>query len=429
MSGPKTSKYTLTLEQRKRLEEEQRRWREREEEKRRFELEMQKKVLNMMRLDDEVKAVNSQIMELDNLRKESGYEMPWLSEIKESIVSIIETQNSLDNSSATISADVRNENVKIDLMLRTIAKLKSSCSEHISETKERYGRELETKIEAGFHLSFADIGNIKRKVNPVVKKINETLEEINDFCLSEPLKQQLNSIRTALAGITDQAYLKNYYAIVVRPFIKSCEDYVAIHDEHDELMIRYAMLAAECKVEPRIIPYTREAVEEVKTEIQLLEKRAAEQMEREYIKTALDEAMQELGYELIGDRVLEKRSGRRIQHELYSLDDGTAVDVTYSDNGQITMELGGLDQNDRQPDYQEAVQLVEDMKSFCVDYDILTQKLAERGIQSDRLSIMPPTVEFAQIINENDFSIRKKVTRFSVSNKTKKGTSTQRREI
>lgn len=52
--------------------------------------------------------------------------------------------------------------------------------------------------------------------------------------------------------------------------------------------------------------------------------------ERSYINEALDAVMKEMGYELVGDRTQVKKTGKRVRHELYSLREGTAVDVTFA---------------------------------------------------------------------------------------------------
>ena len=122
--------------------------------------------------------------------------------------------------------------------------------------------------------------------------------------------------------------------------------------------------------------------------------------------------MREMGYEMVGDRVVTKRTGKRIRHELYALHDGTAVDVTYADNGQISMELGGIGHSDRQPTSAESEQLVDDMRSFCQDYATLEKKLAERGVMTAHISRMPPAVEYAQIFNANDYAMTKPVSNY-----------------
>ncbi len=333
------------------------------------------------------------------------------------------------NGKASFSSLVlKKNNEQLCSMIHSITRCLSTCSEGIKIESERYRAELDSIIDSGFHLSFSGLGASKKENNTQINRINEALADISDLTLSKSLEDHLSSIRKKANEITDLSFLKNFYTVVVIPFVKECREYTAIKAEHDELLILYATLAAECGVSPKSVPYTREGIVFLKDEINILEQQIAEQREKEYIKAALDEAMREMGYELVGDRVVHKRSGKRIRHELYSLEDGTAVDVTYSDNGQISMELGGIDQVDRQPDANESAQLVEDMRSFCSDYELLEKKLAERGVQMRRISIMPPSAEYAQIFNENDYNMHISVSRYSAAIKKRNTNKVMRRD-
>ena len=351
-----------------------------------------------------------------------------MSYTKDTVSTIKNQLERMSGKSSSSSSALKKENEQICLMIHTITRCLSVCSEGIRTETERYRAELDSIIDSGFHLSFSGLGSRKKEDNAEINRINEALADISDLDLSYSLQEHLNSIREKANEITDPSFLKNFYSVVVIPFLKDCREYAAIQAEHDELLIHYVTLAAECGVSPKPIPYTREGIEFLKDEISILEQQIAEQREKEYIKAALDEAMREMGYELVGDRVVHKKTGKRIRHELYSMEDGTAVDVTYSDNGQISMELGGIDRTDRQPDANESAQLVEDMRSFCSDYEILEKKLAERGVQTRRISIMPPSAEYAQIFNEDDYNMHRSVSRYSTATKRRTADKVMRRE-
>ncbi len=429
MSGPKSSSYTLTYEQRRKILEEQQRQREREEEQRRIEAEKGKRNELLKKLDMEAKGLDSQIERSKQLKKESGYEMPWLDEADRKLKDAQDVSTKAKQQREKTSKELRETNNKVSATIIETAKHRSLCADHIAKTTVKFRKELDSKIAEGFHLSFSRIGVEKRKKdNTQINSINEALSQLAGLTLSEKQQEKLKTIREKADEITDSSYLQNFYAVVVAPFVKECRGYEAVRDEHDELLIKYAVLAAECGVSTKPIPYTQEGIEFVKDEIARLEQLALEQKEREYIKKSLDEAMQEMGYELIGDRVASKKNGKRIRHELYSLGNGTAVDVTYSENGQITMELGGIDETDRQPDADESAQLVEDMKNFCGDYDALAKRLAEKGITTKRLNILPPTIEHAQIINSNDYKMKKAVSRYSTMRQRRKNASVMRKE-
>ena len=76
--------------------------------------------------------------------------------------------------------------------------------------------------------------------------------------------------------------------------------------------------------------------------------------EQAYLRQCVDETMEEMGYVLIGKRELTRRNGKKYRNELYLFDEGTAVSVTRSEDGQIVMELGGLGAENRLPTEQES---------------------------------------------------------------------------
>jgi hypothetical protein len=80
--------------------------------------------------------------------------------------------------------------------------------------------------------------------------------------------------------------------------------------------------------------------------------------------------------------------------------------VTYDANGQIAMELGGLDEVDRVPAPQEATALCEDMADFCTSFAAFEERLAARGVVlRERIAHLPPDERHAQIINVQDYEL------------------------
>ena len=81
------------------------------------------------------------------------------------------------------------------------------------------------------------------------------------------------------------------------------------------------------------------------------------------------------------------------------------------------MEVGGVDDKDREPDENERVTLQKYMESFCKDFHKIEQKLSERGVVvGTRLSMAPSDEAYAQIINYSDYILDVAVQTF-VSNK------------
>jgi hypothetical protein len=139
--------------------------------------------------------------------------------------------------------------------------------------------------------------------------------------------------------------------------------------------------------------------------------------------------MQEMGYTVVGNRDVVKRNGKRFRNELYLFDEGTAVNVTYSSDGQITMELGGIGLEDRLPTAAESASLSSDMRTFCDDYSEIERRLRKKGIITKRISILPPDEQYAQIINVADYNMSVNVSEYEAKGSKKHTRETKSRRI
>ena len=150
--------------------------------------------------------------------------------------------------------------------------------------------------------------------------------------------------------------------------------------------------------------YERQQAEERKEAKRRREAEIWRQLEQQLIADTVDEVMKEMGYDLIGRREVRKRSGKHFKNELFRFGEGTAVNVTYSPDGQISMELGGIAGEDRIPSEEETELLTKDMETFCGEFAEFERRMLERGvIVGNRVAMMPPAPEYASIININDY--------------------------
>ena len=159
-----------------------------------------------------------------------------------------------------------------------------------------------------------------------------------------------------------------------------------------------------------------------------MEKIVVEQKEQAYIADCVDEVMADMGYDLIGRREVHKKSGRHFKNELYRFGEGTAVNITYSSEGQIAMELGGIAKEDRVPTPEETEVLTAEMESFCGEFAEFEKRMQEKGvIVGSRIALMPPAAEHAAIINVNDYETENDtlITEMSVTGKRKKAAGTK----
>lgn len=298
----------------------------------------------------------------------------------------------------------------------------------LAKTKNAFQSDAIDIIVEGFDISFSNLRKSKEVVdNDVVRRINEISLELGGMHLSEQLLHKWKRIQNKANEIDNIDFIENFYSMTIYPFLKECrkfnDEYTNAGSEYKELIIKYEVLTEELGIEQEIISFSIDDLEFLRAETERLENVLKKNREYEYISRTVDDVMIELGYKLAGNRNVTKKNGRKFQNELFTYHEGTAVNVTYSDTGQIAMELGGLDEVDRIPDDREAEALTDEMHSFCNDYKQIEQLLKQRGIEMTRLNTLPPEPQYAQIINVSDYKLHQSVTNFKAL-KTKRNSET-----
>lgn len=418
MSGPKTSYYTLTPEQLKILQEQLER-----------ELLRQENLGKLQRISSTLKTIESQFKEdaekaselLERTQNDSGFSSKIIelrNEIKV-ITSDISTVSS-DASFEIVEAKLKKANASVKNIDKIVAEINNISKSNDIALKN----DINEKIAKGFNSSFAQM--LKQKKNIKKEEIQENIERLShNAILPKSYIAELCSASEKLKVISDDNFLKNFNAVTVYPLIKKCEQHITEYDvcksEYDELIIKYEALCKTLGINAEITECTNSGIRYLKEKISMLEAQLSKSAEQEYISDCIDEVMVEMGYDLLGHRDVTKRNGKHFHNELYTFSEGTAVNVTYSSEGKITMELGGLDSIDRLPTDIEKQHLCEEMYEFCGDFKEIEKRLAAKGVISRHISILPPEAEFAQIINTKDYEIKQETTELSVKKKQKQG--------
>ena len=424
MSGPKTSRYTLTPEQRKILAEQ-----------RQIQREIQKNTVmlkqNVAGLKEIVSKVDTEIAQFRRIVSETGkstFEIDTLESVRNKAMQILNDAGTVSEKSGL--SVMESTNKKLKEMTKVLSDGEVKMSSELRKANEEFREEINAAISEGFTISFIRIEEELPAVNmsDYTSKIDATLEEIRGFQISNELRAKFIVLKEKAAEIDSIDFIENYYAMSIIPFLKECQAYNSLFLEYgarfEELCAEYEVLVGELGVPKKQFSFSLESIEELEKEIQDMQKIIQRKEEQEYISECVDKAMQEMGYKVIGNREVVRKDGRRFTNELYLFDEGTAVNVTYSDEGQITMELGGLDDQDRIPSEAECQSLAQDMVSFCDDYLKIEEKLRAMGIVSHRVSILPPEAQFAQIINTSDYCMKEDVVSYEAK-KTHKSTATQ----
>lgn len=418
MSGPKTSSYTLTAEQRRLL-------RELAKLQRKIEVDKERIKENSKQVSGIVSEIDTAISKISKLS--SGNELyKDLLQMRNEAMEVVNYSKELQNSNDIISLNA--QNTKLKRVLNNLLGSKDGYNKKIALLRQASNEKFAEIVSNNGIISFK---NFVRKVdnkeleelNNLANNIKNTLSGVNQSHLPLDYKAELNDLLIQLSEMDSIEFMKNFYAMSVKPMLKKCADYENFYqeyyEEYETLVAQYSVVAKEAGVEPERIAFSIGALNILQQKIEELEDTISYLKEQEYISKCVEDAMQEMGYNVIGNREVVKKSGRKFRNELYLFDEGTAINVTYTDNGQISMELGGLDNRDRIPTNAESIALADTMYSFCDSYAELEKRLLKKGIVTKHISILPPEEQYAQIINVEDYEMCEKVSEYNV-NTTKK---------
>lgn len=316
---------------------------------------------------------------------------------------------------------LREMNRKIDSIVKEAQEIYDQQRLKIKELSVSYTYD---DIDAGMELNIDQ--EIRRPLSYIERQqgaIQEILDTVGKLNLSHELLRELSEIEKKTREITDRTFIDNYYAMTVIPFVKRCGQQdkwmEKNRDEFNELVSRH-MYCCEYLGIPQQMTYvcSPENFQALREAVEQLESQCLQAEEQNYIAKSMDEVMRDMGYRVIGDREVTKKNGKRFRNELYHFSEGTAVNITYAAEGQIGMELGGMDTCDREPTEAEGYVLCDEMAEFCEHVPEIEKRLKDKGILlAKRITQLPPTEDYAQIINVSDYCLKDAAEQFDVSSR------------
>lgn len=393
MSGPKSSRYTLTPEQRRILAEqraiERRKSIASENIKRN-----NKRLLQIGSMFSTAKQVSDEL--LSRSANDGGFATKLL-ELNRVIAPVAPIVARTDNNDVN---SLENTAKEVAESLARAEKIASELSVISAKNEIALHDSLSADIDKGFSTSFADIQTASQTtISESKSKIRSQLIEMkNNQNLPKELVGELNAALSKIDAIDNEAFLKNYSSVTVSPLLKRCRQYLyeyeACNEEFEKLYAEYIALCDFYFYVAQEYPCCYASIEALKTEIKRIKDTVDADDEQAYISDCLDEVMEEMGYTVIGSRKVTKKNGKHFRNELYTYGEGTAVNVTYSSDGKIAMELGGVDATDRLPNDHETAVLCESMEQFCDDFKEIEKRLLAKGVVlADRISLLPPSAE------------------------------------
>ena len=331
--------------------------------------------------------------------------------------------NSLESTSKEVAASLaKAEKIASEL---SVISAKNEIALHAS---------LSADIDKGFSTSFADIQIVSQTtISESKSKIRSQLIEMkNNQNLPKELVDELDATLSKIDSIDNEAFLKNYSSVTVSPLLKRCRQYLneyeACHEQFETFYAEYIALCDLYFYVAQEYPCCNASIELLKAEIKRIKDTVDADDEQAYISDCLDEVMEEMGYTVIGSREVTKKNGKHFRNELYTYGEGTAVNVTFSSDGKIAMELGGIDATDRLPNDHETSVLCESMEHFCDDFKEIEKRLLAKGVVlADRISLLPPSAEYAQIINTTDYNMTEKAE--TLQTKKQRRATTKRKAL
>lgn len=425
MSGPKSARYTLTPEQRRILAEA----RERERKTKR-----------------ELDKLQQHSGELVSLKERLGTATPSIDMLVDRVGDGNEVQQSIRNSITQIKAIIQESaglsmqsglenlqafNSKAKTVEENARKLAVQYENQSNEINAILSKNIEDSITGGMSIRIDDeIVKPQSYLESQKAKIKDALHEIQSSNVSSDLQKEGIIILDKAQGITDDSFIDNYYAMTVLPYIKRCKAYEEqvkeYGEEFDELISKHRYYREYLGMPVISFTFSMDTLNSLRHEVSELESQSAKIEEQQYISESLDQVMRDMGYNVVGSREVVKKSGRKFRNELYHFSEGSVVNVTYAANGQISMELGGVDTCDREPSEEESSVLCDEMVEFCDEFPEIERRLKEKGVVlMNRISMLPPAEEYAQIINVSDFNMTEKVDVLETASKKQTETRKQ----
>lgn len=131
--------------------------------------------------------------------------------------------------------------------------------------------------------------------------------------------------------------------------------------------------------------------------------------EQQIVAEAIEETMEEMGYDLIAVHASSENADVDVSAQVYSFSNGTGIQVM-EHGGQVSLEVVGIGTNNRLPDEEERLYLEGQMTDFCEAYEELEERLEKKGIiKSQMIFHKKPDKKYARILNISVLEQKKQV--------------------
>ena len=289
------------------------------------------------------------------------------------------------------------------------------CNYNITSLKKVKQKEKQLKVDLSNKLNdnLARYGNIdflNHNDFDVSSYINTINELATNDKLNVSLKNNVLEIIKQLKTINNPKTLRDFCLGIVSQIINECQNYLNLYNkdyqEFIDLFNEYQNLCLVLHEKSQYFEFSKENLNKLKDLNKQYRCIAEDELERQYIASAFNDILIEMGYNLLGQKSKSVNSKTFYCNRIYSYNNGNVASVVFSSDGQISIEIGKLKNNTNLTNQEIDLQ-IKSMEKLCEDLPIIEQKLQEKGIYlNERILMQPVDKEFAQTFNANEFNIK-----------------------
>ncbi len=289
------------------------------------------------------------------------------------------------------------------------------CNYNITSLKKVKQKEKQLKVDLSNKLNdnlarYGYIDFLNHNDFDVSSYINTINELATNDKLNVSLKNNVLEIIKQLKTINNPKTLRDFCLGIVSQIINECQNYLNLYNkdyqEFIDLFNEYQNLCLVLHEKSQYFEFSKENLNKLKDLNKQYRCIAEDELERQYIASAFNDILIEMGYNLLGQKSKSVNSKTFYCNRIYSYNNGNVASVVFSSDGQISIEIGKLKNNTNLTNQEIDLQ-IKSMEKLCEDLPIIEQKLQEKGIYlNERILMQPVDKEFAQTFNANEFNIK-----------------------
>lgn len=418
MSGPKISTYDLAQARKRRIEEEARRKQQRIEEQMRKvqrELDEKKKAADAM-----LSSVNRMLEEEQRKQREREAQRK-----KETAAATVQTRKgALSDAEIPKALDFRELLAQASRETASTEGPKVDVEEVLKEL-EQEPVELRSLLDAYIpKVQTVETAQVSSATPSKDEKFDELLltmereyqEIVQDRAFFKQQRDriiQFEEVCKRQQEYHSYQILRDVYYGEFQKLKKARDKWHSAYDKwktlFDEAYIQYRASCEMLGITPEHhflnVETAEEEIAKLNAECKRMQAEYIQKQESLAITTALNEVMEEMGYQVLGTKTIQKKSGGQVQNTVFSFGEGSGIHVM--DNGErITMEIVGIDDGDKPITEEEKDYLAEEQVYFCDSFREIEEALEKKGVVlKNRIKMQAPSRDFSAIMNMEGYNM------------------------